>query len=55
MTRDFLVETYTTKRVTVVSAWSEFTEGDLTVRPRSVLDHLCVPQPDGAARERSCG
>ena len=35
MTYDFLVETYATERVKVVSAWSEFTDADLTVRPRS--------------------
>jgi uncharacterized damage-inducible protein DinB len=35
MTFDFLVETYATERVKVVSAWSEFTDADLTVRPRS--------------------
>jgi uncharacterized damage-inducible protein DinB len=35
MTFDFLVETYATERVKVVSAWSEFTDADLKVRPRS--------------------
>jgi uncharacterized damage-inducible protein DinB len=30
----FLVETYATERVKVVSAWSEFHETDLRVRPR---------------------
>jgi len=35
MTYDFLVDTYATERVKVVSAWSEFTDADLTVRPRS--------------------
>jgi uncharacterized damage-inducible protein DinB len=35
MTYDFLVETYATERVKVVSVWSEFTDGDLAVRPRS--------------------
>lgn len=34
MTYDFLVETYATERVKVVSVWSEFRDGDLTVRPR---------------------
>ena len=35
MTCDFLVETYATERVKVVSTWSAFTDADLTVRPRS--------------------
>ena len=35
MTFDFLVETYATERVNVVSAWSEFTDADLKMRPRS--------------------
>ena len=35
MTYDFLVDTYATERVKVVSVWSEFTDGDLAVRPRS--------------------
>jgi hypothetical protein len=35
MTYDLLVQTYVIERVTVASAWREFTEGDLTVRPRS--------------------
>src|SRR5690242_14982827 len=30
----FLVETYATERVKVVSVWSEFRDQDLTVRPR---------------------
>jgi hypothetical protein len=30
----FLVETYATERVKVVSAWSEFRDEDLPVRPR---------------------
>jgi uncharacterized damage-inducible protein DinB len=30
----FLVETYATERVKVVSVWSEFRDGDLAVRPR---------------------
>ena len=30
----FLVETYATERVKVVSVWSEFTDQDLPVRPR---------------------
>src|SRR5688572_18307181 len=35
MIYDFLVETYATERVKVVSVWSEFTDVDLAVRPRS--------------------
>lgn len=35
MTYDFLIETYATERVKVVSVWSEFTDVDLVVRPRS--------------------
>jgi uncharacterized damage-inducible protein DinB len=34
MTYDFLVDTYATERVKVVSTWSEFTDADLAVRPR---------------------
>ena len=30
----FLVETYATERVKVVSVWSEFRDEDLPVRPR---------------------
>jgi uncharacterized damage-inducible protein DinB len=54
MTYDFLVETYATERVKVVSVWSEFTDFDLAVRPRSgdprgrsVLEqmvHQCVSE-----------
>jgi len=50
----FLVETYETERIKVVSAWSEFAEQDLVVRPRtgdprgrSVLEqmvHQCVSE-----------
>jgi uncharacterized damage-inducible protein DinB len=35
MTYDFLVETYETERVKVVSVWSEFRDEDLPVRPRA--------------------
>ena len=52
MRYDFLVETYETERVKVVSVWSEFRDEDLPVRPnaadargRSVLEqmvHQCV-------------
>jgi uncharacterized damage-inducible protein DinB len=34
MRYDFLVETYATERVKVVSVWSEFRDEDLPVRPR---------------------
>jgi uncharacterized damage-inducible protein DinB len=32
---DFLVETYATERIKVISVWSEFRDEDLPVRPRS--------------------
>lgn len=35
MRYDFLVDTYATERVKVASAWSEFREEDLEVRPRT--------------------
>src|SRR5258708_3687757 len=35
MRYDFLVETYETERVKVVSVWSEFRDEDLMVRPRA--------------------
>jgi len=35
MRYDFLVETYATERVKVVSVWSEFRDEDLEVRPRA--------------------
>ena len=35
MRYEFLVETYATERIKVVSAWSEFLEEDLPVRPRA--------------------
>lgn len=54
MTYDFLIETYETERVKVLSVWSEFRDEDLTVRPhptdargRSVLEHMvhqCVSE-----------
>jgi uncharacterized damage-inducible protein DinB len=54
MTYDFLVETYATERIKVVSAWSEFKDEDLPVRPnpqdargRSVHEqmvHQCVSE-----------
>lgn len=54
MRYDFLVETYETERVKVVSVWSEFRDGDLEFRPnaqdprgRSVHEqmvHQCVSE-----------
>ena len=54
MRYEFLVETYGTERLKVVSVWSEFREEDLPVRPnasdargRSVLEqmvHQCVSE-----------
>jgi len=54
MKYDFLVDTYETERIKVVSVWSEFTDGDLPVRPRhgdargrSVHEHMvhqCVSE-----------
>jgi uncharacterized damage-inducible protein DinB len=35
MTYDFLIDTYATERVKVLSVWSEFRDDDLPVRPRS--------------------
>ena len=35
MRYDFLVETYETERMKVVSVWSEFRDEDLAVRPRA--------------------
>lgn len=35
MRYEFLVETYATERVKVVSVWSEFADADLAVRPRT--------------------
>ena len=35
MRYSFLVETYETERMKVVSVWSEFRDEDLHVRPRS--------------------
>jgi uncharacterized damage-inducible protein DinB len=35
MTYDFLVETYATERLKVLSVWSEFRDEDLPVRPRA--------------------
>jgi len=54
MKYDFLVETYETERIKVVSVWSEFTDEELPVRPRqsdprgrSVHEHMvhqCVSE-----------
>jgi uncharacterized damage-inducible protein DinB len=54
MKYEFLIETYATERVKVVSVWSEFHDTDLAVRPndrdprgRSVLEqmvHQCVSE-----------
>jgi hypothetical protein len=34
MKYDFLVETYETERIKVISAWSEFKDEELPIRPR---------------------
>jgi uncharacterized damage-inducible protein DinB len=54
MRYDFLIETYETERIKVISTWSEFRDVDLPVRPRaddrrgrSVLEqmvHQCVSE-----------
>ena len=54
MRYDFLVESYATERIKVLSVWSEFRDEDLRVRPnesdlrgRSVLEqmvHQCVSE-----------
>lgn len=54
MKYDFLLETYATERIKVISAWSEFKDEDLPVRPhpsdprgRSVREqmvHQCVSE-----------
>ena len=54
MRYDFLVETYGTERIKVLSVWSEFRDEDLTVRPRAgdprgrsvreQLVHQCVSE-----------
>src|SRR5258707_8745039 len=35
MKYNFLIETYETERIKVISVWSEFQDADLAVRPRS--------------------
>ena len=37
MPYDFLINTYETERVKVVSVWSEFTDEDLPVRPHRAI------------------
>ena len=54
MVYDFLVETYQTERIKVLSVWSEFHDGDLAVRPNSAdprgrsvreqMIHQCVSE-----------
>jgi uncharacterized damage-inducible protein DinB len=54
MSYDFLIETYDTERIKVISAWSMFTDRDLSVRPnaadprgRSLHEHMvhqCVSE-----------
>ena len=54
MRYDFLIETYSTERIKVISAWSMFSDDDLPVRPhptdsrgRSVREHMvhqCVSE-----------
>ena len=54
MKYDFLIETYETERIKVISAWSMFTDQDLSVRPhptdtrgRSLNEHMvhqCVSE-----------
>lgn len=54
MTYDFLVDSYETERLKVLSVWSQFGDDDLSVRPkrddrrgRSVLEHMvhqCVSE-----------
>jgi len=54
MRYDFLIETYDTERIKVISAWSMFTDNDLPIRPhatdtrgRSVHEHMvhqCVSE-----------
>src|SRR4051812_1639078 len=54
MKYEFLIETYATERIKVVSVWSEFQDTDLHIRPsatdprgRSVLEqmiHQCVSE-----------
>jgi hypothetical protein len=59
MKYDFLIDTYETERIKVLSTWSEFRDEDLPVRPlrsdprgRSVHEqmvHQCVSEDDGFA------
>ena len=60
MRYDFLIETYETERIKVISAWSMFTDDDLPVRPnafdtrgRSFHEHMvhqCVSEDSGSER-----
>ena len=50
MRYDFLVDSYATERIKVLSVWSEFRDDDLPVRPsaddargRSVLEQMVLP------------
>ena len=54
MRYDFLIETYETERIKVISAWSMFTDDDLAVRPHAIdprgrsfhehMVHQCVSE-----------
>src|SRR5579862_4272357 len=54
MRYDFLIETYETERIKVISAWSMFTDDDLPVRPNAIdprgrsfhehMVHQCVSE-----------
>ena len=48
MKYDFLVDTYETERIKVVSVWSEFKDEDLPVRPRQAI------REDAACTSRWC-
>jgi hypothetical protein len=50
----FLVETYATERIKVVSVWSEFRDEDLRVRPRSDDARGAWKSCWQADRKRSC-
>ena len=60
MKYDFLIETYATERVKIISVWSEFRDDDLPVRPkqddprgRSVHEqmvHQCVSEDVSSGR-----
>ena len=44
MKYSFLVDTYDTERIKILSVWSEFRDEDMSIRPR-----------EDDARGRSCG